>query len=220
MRAVEPPISGASTSSRSEIASSAGNGSCLRRWRAPSRAALRPTRISQAVGSRGGPVLRPALQRPQAGVLERFFGRVRGRENSAAGRDRLGPSGGEGAWIHSISVMRRRRRAGRDCKGRSGDLIGAAGIGGGEIARDFERLVEIGDVDDVKPSNCSFVSANGRRSPAAAPAPCAAWWPRCRQQAQRWAELARLDQTVLDDFEPGHDRGPPLAPGPDNVSSL
>ena len=63
-----------------------GRGRCRR---TASIAALRPTRISQAAGSRGGPFCGQALQGAQAGVLEGLLRRVEVAEIAQQGADRL-----------------------------------------------------------------------------------------------------------------------------------
>jgi len=84
-------------------------------------------------------VLRPALQRPQAGVLERLLGGVEVAENSAARRR---PPGDEpkvsAASIQAVSVTA--AHSGPE-QADGTDLIGAAGIGRAEIARDGNRFV-------------------------------------------------------------------------------
>jgi len=119
-------------------------------------ATLRPTMISQAAGSRGGPFLRPAFQRAQAGVLERFLGGVEIAEIAQQRADRLGTRRGQRA---SIQACRSRRNAPWIQHPYRANFISAAGIGRPEIAGDVERLVEILAVDDVEASNCSLVSA-------------------------------------------------------------
>ena len=65
-----------------------------------------------------GSVLRPALQRAQAGVLERFLGRVEITEIAQEGGERLGPGGGQrsvdpGDVAHVLKVPGRNSRNGR-----------------------------------------------------------------------------------------------------------
>ena len=101
------------------------------------------------------PVLRPAFQRAQTGVLKRLLGRCPGRGNSAAGRPppaaapRSAPPSIQADVGHDLTLPPARRPVGiieRD----GADLIGAAGIGRGQLAGDVQRLVEIVDVDHVE----------------------------------------------------------------------
>ena len=209
--------SGVSTSSRSEIASSGGSGSSRA---APSHPIQRGVAAHQdqprcRIARR--PVARPVLQRAQAGFLECLLGGIEVAEIAQQRADRLGSRGGErrvdpGDVAHPAPRVRavQRDRA---------DLVGAAGIGRGEFARDIQRLVQIGDVDHIEAEQLLLrlgeravdhqrrvlrLAQRGGRGGG--------------QQAQRRPELARLGQPLLHDAEPRHDGGVLLlAPGPDDV---
>ena len=158
------------------------------------------------------PVLRPAFQRAQAGVLERFLGGIEIAEIAQQRADRLGTRRGQrgidpGGVGHARMTLPGCEHADR------ADFIGAAGIGRAEIARDVERLVEILAVDDVEAEQLFLglgigavdhdrrivLAQRGRR--------------RRRQQPRDRAEPALLGQFVLHDGEFLHDRGV-LFPGP------
>ena len=98
------------------------------------------------------------------------------------------------------------------------DLIGAAGIGRAEIARDVERLVEVLAVDHIEAEQLFLglgkgpvdherrivLAQRGRRGG--------------RQQPRHRAEPALLGQLVLHDGKLFHDRGVLLlGPGTDDV---
>ena len=76
--------------------SSGGSGSCfLRAPRLRRCATLRPTKISQAAGSRGGPFCGQVLSALQARFLKGLLGRVEIAEIAQQRRHRLRPRGGE-----------------------------------------------------------------------------------------------------------------------------
>ena len=122
VRAVEPLGERRSRHRRDRRSrSSAGSACCLlRRGAAASIATLRPTKISQAAGSRGGPFCGQCLQRPQAGVLERLLGGVEVAEIAQQRADRLGAGGGqrrvdpgEIGHAHASSLPGRKSATGR-----------------------------------------------------------------------------------------------------------
>ena len=161
-------------------------------------------------------VLRPALQRAQAGVLERFLGGVEIAEIAQQRADRLGTRRGQrgidpGGVGHGCTLPGVNMADGTD-------LIGAAGIGRAEIARDVERRVEVLAVDEVEAEQLFLgfgigavehqrrivLAQRGRR--------------RRRQQPRDRAEPALLGEFVLHDGEFLHDRGVLfLGPGTDGV---
>ena len=161
-------------------------------------------------------VLRPVLQRAQAGVLERLLGGVEIAEIAQQRADRLGTRRGQrridpgdvGHVWHAPGLQH----------ADGADLVGAAGIGRAKIARDVERLVEVVAVDDVEAEQLLLglgigavdhdrrivLAQRGRR--------------RRRQQPRHRAEPALFCQLVLHDGELRHDRGVLfLGPGTDGV---
>ena len=144
-------------------------------------------------------VLRPALQRAQARVLERFLGGVEIAEIAQQRADRLGTRRGQrgidpGGVGHLVTLSGLIQPDGPD-------LVGAAGIGRAEIARDVDRLVEIVAVDEVEPEQLLLGLGIGtvehdRRIVLAQRG------RRCRRQQPRHRpEPALFGQSVLHDGE-------------------
>jgi hypothetical protein len=118
-----------------------------------------------------------------------------------------------------------RRPSDRNCRvvavvDRDGaQLIGTAGIGGRELARHGERLVEIGNVDHVEAQQLLLGLGEGAIDDERRILRLAQGRGRGgRQKTKRRSELARLHQTVPHHGEPPHDGLLLLlAPGTDDV---
>ncbi len=169
------------------------------------------------------PVLRPAFQRAQAGVLERLLGGIEIAEIAQQRADRLGTRRGQrgidpGGVGHSLALPLALPPHSRQEHADRADLIGAAGIGLAEIARDGDRLVEVVAVDQIEAEQLFlglgigavehdrriFLAQRGRR--------------RGRQQPGDRAEPALLLQFVMHHGEFFHHRGVLFpAPGADKV---
>ena len=165
---------------------------CLALRRTASIAALRPTMISQAAGSRGGPFFGQVFERPQAGVLERLLGGVEIAEIAQQRADRLGARGGQrrvdpGHVGHCVSAAPRRAGTAADRP----DLVGAAGIGlGRDRARSRAPLQRLA-IDDVEAEQLLLGLGERPVDHQVARGPCAAWWRRWSASAARRARACR-----------------------------
>src|SRR5262245_6215951 len=137
-------------SSVSDSAASAGSGRSFARRRMPSSAALRPTKISQAATSRGGPF---------CGHLDSAARHASWNASSAASRlpkyRSSAPTARGRAPRNATSIHPRSVTSGRLLGGGPGkverdrpNLVGAARVGAAEIARDRQRLLQVRAVDD------------------------------------------------------------------------
>ncbi len=115
--------------------------------------------MSHAAGSRGGPFVRPRLERPEASLLKRFLGRIEIAEVAQQRRHRLGAGPRQRlvdpAEIGHVAPVPARGPAGLRLRARieehdRTDLVGAARIGRGELTREPEGLIERLAIDDVE----------------------------------------------------------------------
>ena len=161
-------------------------------------------------------VLRPALQRAEAGVLKRLLGGVEIAEIAQQRADRLGARRSQrgidpGGVGHGWHTPRAEQADGPD-------LVGAAGIGRAEIARDVDRLIEVLAVDDIEAEQLFLGLGIGAVEHQRRIVLAQRGRSGRRQQPRHRTEPALFGQFVLHDGKFLHDLGVLfLGPGTDGV---